>query len=61
MKSTITGAITLIIVGIFGYIILSMVQLERKSQWEKPCEEYEKYALSNIPARCYKYFTGEEK
>ena len=51
----------LICIVVFGLIAAMVVTLVTSGQdrAEKPCFEYGDEYLENVPARCHKYFKGE--
>lgn len=50
----------LIVVIVIGILVANYFQGQKGEgvTTEKYCEEYSHYSISDVPARCYKYFTG---
>lgn len=51
------------IVTVMGIILGTVIVLDFqgfKEEKTASCETFSNYRLSNVPARCQKYFTGQE-
>ena len=58
---TIVSIITLLVIGVGTFLFMRFAINDARAVRDQSCEKFGNISVTNMPSRCYKYFTGEEK